>query len=1134
MRIRALVLAAVAAVVSWTGGPPTAARAQTAPAETVVLLPPTPPREAAASVPAIAPAQDLGDLAGRTITRVSVVLEDNIWDDVHLPAVAGLKPGDPLTPGATRRAMAELFESGRFARAHASAQADGTGVSVEIRAVPRKLVARIQYDARGTELDRDEVLGEAEIVEGGEIVSDGMGAMERRIERYFGAHGYPAAKAKVTTRDTDDPMRALLLVDVDPGPARIIAERRFYVFGARPDRVEKAEGAYAVLAGARADEAALDRADAALQEALRSRGWVRADVSHTLALVRGGGHPDRIELRIRVDAGMLLFARFDGNVHYDSDVLTAVLQLESENDRSPPHLADKIRAFYRKRAFLDADVRPELRGGDDSPVQLVVFHVSEGQRVTVTKRTYPCLKLDAIKNLHSGGPSSPGDIGTQIDSFLDEDLPGADFFVNPDPRGLSATIGGGAGQVARGTHPVPLDLRPSTTFVADTYDRAVEHVKELYRNEGFLHAEVGPVQVFRARCDPRSPPGRCVPLPMPPHTDVCTYDAAGIPAPIDPLDSAFTCRPDPTHDVTCAPSVQLSIPVKLGPRSELWDLAFTGVKSVSEAAVAEAAQLPLGDAASTTKLEDARRRIVDWYKERGFYYVDVKYALEPSADNTRARARFDVTEGDMVIVRGIIVNGLARTDEGVVRRRIALEPGGPYRTSDVRKTQERIATLGVFASVTVSLSDPYVPQANKDVIVEVVERIPQYIEIHGGFSTGEGVRGALEYGQRNLLGYAWAATLHIQASYLPDFLILDQGVAKNYEGLSTAERIATRDTITFSWPEVGLGPTVRAQVDGVYVRDLERDFTLQKAAAVATLVWRPIRQVQVSLAGDYENNEVHLFDVANIATYLAQNPGNTGLATLLRIPDGDSNVIAGRLVVTWDRRDNTFNAHRGTYVAAGVEEVNTYPAGSPPAIAGPNQTQTFQYRAHFFRLTHTVAGYLPITNTITFAAELRMGLDVVPWCTARPNIGTPANWTCTYPDRLFFMGGFDSMRGWLQDSFIPQDDVDQISKHPGLCANNQNNCNGVPLRGGNLMINPRVELRFPIYAPIEGAVFYDVGNIWHDPMYIFRNKLQIRSDLGAGVRIDTPVGPLVFDLGFNVLPHSYEDWGAFHFAIGLF
>jgi outer membrane protein assembly factor BamA len=120
----------------------------------------------------------------------------------------------------------------------------------------------------------------------------------------------------------------------------------------------------------------------------------------------------------------------------------------------------------------------------------------------------------------------------------------------------------------------------------------------------------------------------------------------------------------------------------------------------------------------------------------GYYYVDVKYTLEPSPDNTRARVRFDVTEGEQVIVSDIAFRGLEVTRESVVRRRIALQVGQPYRPSDVRKTQERIATLGVFSSVTVSLSDPYVPQGSKTVIVEVVERPTQYVEVRPGLPPG--------------------------------------------------------------------------------------------------------------------------------------------------------------------------------------------------------------------------------------------------------------------------------------------------------------------------------------------------------------------------------------------------------------
>ena len=1151
MRVRAFVLAAALAGLAPSAGHAEPARAD-APAtgggETVTLIPRTPPLDAGPQTPLLVPPPpvDLGGLAGRAVTRVKVVVAGNQdWGDEAIPTPPSLAGRAPLTASAARRALTDLLASGRFARASIAAEPDGAGALVVLHVVPRRLVARVRVDFHGAGIDRDEALHEIDLNDGSEIVADEIDSIEHRIEHYFALHGYPSATAEFTTRVTDDPARVLVIVEVVPGPARLIDDRRFYVFGTPSEQVTAAEASYAVGAHDRADEVALDRSDAALEQALQSRGYTRAEVSHDLARVDHPGLPPRIELRVRVDTGALFVPRFEGNEHYDADVLTSVLALESETDRSPSHLADKVRAFYQKRGFLDAEVRVEIRsngtngtsgasGAQGESVQLAMFHVTEGARVRVSGRSYPCLKLDAIRTLNAGGPRSPGDIGNEMDSFLDEDLPGADLLVSPNPRGLGSVFGGGGGQVSAGARPVPTDLRPAETYVAETYDRAAEHVQELYRNEGFLHAQVGPVEVVRARCDPRSPPGRCVAIAPPAFpTDVCTYDRAGLPAPPEPLGTAYTCRADAARGVACAPELQLFIPVKLGPRTRVWDMTFTGVKSVSERELAASAELPLGDAASTTKLDDARRRIIDGYKERGYYYADVKASLEPSADNTRARARFDVTEGEQVIVRSIEIYGLRRTGEGVVRRRIALEVGQPFRTSDVRKTQERIDTLGVFSSTSVSISDPYVPESRKDVIIDVVERESQYVEGRPGFYTGQGVLAALEYGQRNLLGDAWGVTLHLEASYLPDFLILDPGVAQNYSRLSTADRLATRDTLTFSWPEVGLGPTFRAQLDGVYVNDLERDFTLQKGAVVGTLYWRPGRELQVGIGPEYEHNNVFLFNGGNIATYLQlpQNLGNSDLATLLRVPDGASNVVGAQLTVTWDRRDNAVNPHRGTYLAAGFEQVNSYPV----PISNPAPDAPPQYYAHFFRLTQTFSGYIPIAPNVTFVSQLRLGEVLTTSCSVVGNSPPPPY--CTYEDRLFFMGGSDSMRGWAQDAFIPNDYVDAIATGHLVCTS-QSNCPGVIVRGGNLMINPRFELRFPIRLPVEGAIFTDLGYLWSDPTHIltetFLHNIAPRADVGLGIRIDTPVGPLVFDYGFNVTRRSYEDPGAFHFAIGLF
>jgi outer membrane protein assembly factor BamA len=1094
-------------------------------------------------VPVLLPPPDWQGLEGKPISRVGVVLEGNIWDDVKVPTVPSLKVGEPLTPTATRQAFEEVLESGRFATGRVTVQPENGGVAVVFRLVPRKLIQRLDLDLHGARLPREEMLRETDLTDGGELVGADIDDDARRIEHYFALHGYPSAKASIRLRETDDPMRALVLLDVVAGPPRNVDERHFYVFGSKPDQVLPVAESYGAGKGDRADEPVLDRADAALETALHGKGWWHAAVSHDLVWV-GAPATGRVALRVRIDAGALVMTRFEGNEHYDGDVLTSALALDTETDQSSSHLIEKIRTFYQRRGFLDAEVRIEPRGDENDAVHLLVFHIDEHARVRVTGRSYPCLKVDAIKHLSSGGPKSSSDIGTEIESYLEEELPGEDLLVDPDPRGVSAMVGAGSGQVTTGARPVPLDLKPDETYVADTYERAVDHVQELYKNEGFLHAVVGPVEIVRARCDPRSPPQRCIPLPLPPLPDaVCAYDPSGLPAASEPLGQGFTCRADPAHGVACAPTVQLVIPVKLGPRTTLWDIAFTGVRNLSERQVADAADVPLGDPVNTTKLEDARRRIVDWYKELGYYYVDVKYALEPSPDSTRARVRFDVVEGEQVIVSAITIRGLDATRESVVRRRIAIEVGRPYRASDARKTQERIATLGVFSSITVGLSDPYLPQPTKTVIVDVVERPGHYIEVRPGFSTGEGVRGTFEYDERNILGYAVGATFRAQLSYLPDFLILDPQVEANYS--TVQDRLARRITLSGTFPDIGLGPLVRSQLDAIYVRDLERDFTLDKISGVGSLIYRPGREFQVTVGQSVENNNVHLFEFNSLAQYLCneQQLGveTVGLQAALRVPDGQSLVVAQRVAVAWDRRDASFNAHKGTYVFVGAELVNSVPEGAAiePVTTATGMCTSLkpapQAYSHFVRLTQTFAGYIPIPliKGMTLAAELRLGENVRTSACTGTDPSNPPPPFCTYPDRLFFMGGFDSMRGWLQDTFMPQDYADQIAKNPSLCTSSSTNC-FIPIRGGNLMINPRVELRFPIHAPIDAAIFADFGNLWADPTYVFNHPLSFRADIGPGVRVDTPVGPLVFDYGINVTRRSYEDFGAFHFAIGLF
>jgi outer membrane protein insertion porin family len=477
----------------------------------------------------------------------------------------------------------------------------------------------------------------------------------------------------------------------------------------------------------------------------------------------------------------------------------------------------------------------------------------------------------------------------------------------------------------------------------------------------------------------------------------------------------------------------------------------------------------------------------------------------------------------------------------------------PSRASLVRATEEAVATLGPFASVNVALDNPYIPQKNKTVIVTVVERRPKYVDAGAGFATGEGFRLSGEFGHRNLWGNAISLTVRLQLAYIPTPLILDEVAKKNYGDLDVENRIAARLTASLAFPEIGLGPLFRAGLDTLGVQDLQRDFYLQRAAAIPNLSWRPRAQVQATLSQSAEFNANRIFQSGNILEYLQsrafQGQNVTDLARQLSVPDGDTYAFAQRLLVSWDRRDNAPNASHGTFVSFAVEHVDAFPTTGNLRSDGTRPPES-----HFVKLTPSFSGYIPLPKGIRFAAHTRFGFNY-----------QLTDASATYPDRLFFMGGVDTMRGWNLNSFIPQDDVDRIfadrekpdfvgvqfvpsragssvstsppNAAPAEAVRNIGKFTPAtrPLRGGNLMVLQRLEFRIPIKGPFETVLFTDIGNLWIDPAYPFtKGKLPMRANVGSGLRVQTPVGPLAVDYGINVDPEPYEDFGAINFAIGLF
>jgi outer membrane protein insertion porin family len=1072
---------------------------------------------AQARVPELKPAPDLSLLSGRPLTHVEVVVQGSRWLG-RRPAVRA-EVGQLLSPELVRRSLDELLATGGFGDARAEVDADGAGVRLRIFVTPRRVIADVRVT--GGVLADDVLLRAVGLQVGRELTGDDLERLQARLRDEHAKHGFPNARATLLAIDTDDPLRVALRIDLVPGAPKRINLRKFYAW---PDPNEPVLhsllGEYAVNRGDRADEEQLEAADRKFETLLRVRGFHRATVEHALENDARG----KLTLKVNVRADQRMRISFEGNRLFDSDELLSALSLEDTDDRAPESLAEKLRQHYLMRGRLDVQVTPNVRTQPGSPVSDLVFALREGEPLRVTARRYPCLTR-----------FKPSAVDAEIDSFLAE-LPGAELLGPVDPRVSEPAYGPTHDAAVRYA---PRDFNPYASYVPDVYEKAIDHLRDLYRSEGYLSASVGPLSLVRRTCDRRSPVGQCLPegsqraLPT-----ACSYDEQGLPLELPPPDSSLGCVPDPKRGKHCSNEASLYLPIRLGPRTYLYDVSFEGNSALVERRLFEASELSLNVPLSQAELDRARRRILDAYAEEGFAFADAEVELDLSPDHTRGRARFVVSEREQVRVSRVVIKGADATSERLIRSRIALETGGIYRRSLVRRTEERLATLGVFGSISVGFEDPYVPAREKVVIVSVEERLAQYVDVRPGLSSGEGFRISFEYGHRNLAGEAIQLTLRSQLNFLPQQFIIEEDVRAKHEAVET--RFGRHNSASVEFPEIGLGPLFRFNVEAIDVRDNARDYSLVKDAFIPTLIFRPERRLSAQLGASLElNTATILGDTGGLAKYIK----DSGQLTTFRVPEGTTFVTAQRVSASWDQRDVPLDATRGFLISGSIEHVHAKPVGDT-ATAAANSSGTGPFDpvvSDFMQYTSRVAGYIPITKRgMALALSFRWGLN-----------SQLIERSHTYPDRLFFMGGVDTIRGFTQDSLIPEDIAQQLLDARDLAESDPGDnelltVDRILIRGGDVFVNPRAELRIPISGSVQTALFLDTGNLWSTIRAFQDLRFRLRYSAGSGIRIATPVGPLVFDYGFNLerlldkLDSSrkrqrfWESIGAFHFSIGLF
>jgi len=134
---------------------------------------------------------------------------------------------------------------------------------------------------------------------------------------------------------------------------------------------------------------------------------------------------------------------------------------------------------------------------------------------------------------------------------------------------------------------------------------------------------------------------------------------------------------------------------------------------------------------------------------------------------------------------------------------------------------------------------------------------------------------------------------------------------------------------------------------------------------------------------------------------------------------------------------------------------------------------------------------------------------------------------------LLFNGEIATVDTWGNGPYVPI--------YERLYLGGANNLRGFPFRevgpqqqgepiGGQSMGRLTIEWTFPIIEKARGALFYDSGFVNADPWKFDFSHLA--SDIGAGIRINLPIGPMRLDYGYPIERDGYHGGGHFNFSVG--
>lgn len=524
-------------------------------------------------------------------------------------------------------------------------------------------------------------------------------------------------------------------------------------------------------------------------------------------------------------------------------------------------------------------------------------------------------------------------------------------------------------------------------------------------------------------------------------------------------------------------ALDVVVTVEEGPQILVRGFSLSGNQTFPQEVLSGYINAASGQPYSESVIASDRDNLLTFYFNEGFLEARFDWRATPSEDGSQVDLEYIVEEGEREYVRHVYVSGLENTRIGIVNRQLQFRDGDPLSQGEMIETQRRLYDLGIFSQVEMAIQNPVGMERERTVLVYLEEARRYTLKIGLGADIGRFGGGA-----ENATDVEGNTEISPNVSF--DVTRLNVGGRPHTASIRTRfSTLQKRAGFTYLAPRFLNHPWLNATATALFdeTRDV-RTFTARRleSALQFEAQWSRVTR----LFNRYSFRRVTV-DTTTLRIAEAQIP-------IARQP-----VLVGMLSQTWirDTRDDPTDARRGVFssVDAGVA------------------AKQIGSQASFLRLVLQNSSYHPFRRRFTIARSFQIGL-MSPFGKGRDVVvdeGTTIRTTDIPIPERFFAGGGNSHRGFAVNQAGPRD------LETGFAV------------GGNALLFHSMEFRFPVWGGnFSGVLFHDMGNVF-ERVQDMTLRLHQRNEqdynyivhaAGFGLRYRTPIGPVRFDLGYNLNP----------------